>query len=74
MLGGGGCWGKGAYLRQKQQHMPSLRNKGEHMAHLRKEAHVAEAQKVRRGVRRGGVRKEGEVEVALRRKKSHGER
>lgn len=53
--------------------MPSLRDERVHLAHLRKEAHVAEARRVRRGVRRGEVRIEREVGVTLRRKGSHGE-
>ena len=67
MLGGGG-----AYFRQKQQHMPSLRDETEHVAYLRKEAHVGKAQRARRGPRKGDVRIEREVEVSLRRKENQG--
>ena len=33
-----------AYFRQKQQHMPSLRDGREHLAHLREEAQMADAE------------------------------
>lgn len=57
----------GAYFKQKQQPVPSLRNKTEAPARLRKEAPLAESQEVRRGVRRVEVRIEREVDTALRR-------
>lgn len=51
-----------AYFRQKQQHMPSLRDGREHLAHLREEAQMADAQR---------AKIEKEVRVTLKRKGSH---
>lgn len=50
-----------AYFSQKQQHMPSLRDGREHLAHLREEAQMAEAQR---------VKTEKEVRVTLRRREA----
>ena len=56
------CRAGEADFRQKQQHMPSLRDGRERLAHLREEAQMAEAQR---------EKTEKEVRATLRRKGSH---